>query len=393
MNILFVLYHDMTCNSASHVDGVARELCGMGCDCLVAAPGALAGIHRFQPLPYRTATFDEVLHDPRLFGDGRGPDLVHVWNPREVNRKFCARLAEQVPFRTVVHLEDNEEHIARTAVGEEAYARAAADPAWPDFPDSLSHPRRSREFLESADGATVLVEALGEKVPPRTPRVVFWPAVDRRVFHPRPRNDALRHELGIPPDTCVLTYHGNMHSANHAEVRGLYLAVALLRQSGVPARLLRVGSDYVPLTEEYRRWAAEFTVDFGYVVNRRRLTDILAAADVFVQPGTSDPFNDYRFPSKLPEFFAMGRPVVLPRANIGLVTRHLVDAYVLDEANGVAIAEAVARIARDADLAARLVRGARDFDAEHFSWRKSACALRDFYDRLAAGAADVCRAA
>ena len=46
---------------------------------------------------------------------------------------------------------------------------------------------------------------------------------------------------------------------------------------------------------------------------------LLVAADILVQPdGSPGPFNDYRFPSKLPDFFASGRPVVLPKTNIGL---------------------------------------------------------------------------
>ena len=38
MNVLFVLHNDMNCNSASHVDGVARELAERGHDCVVTVP-------------------------------------------------------------------------------------------------------------------------------------------------------------------------------------------------------------------------------------------------------------------------------------------------------------------------------------------------------------------
>ena len=41
-----------------------------------------------------------------------------------------------------------------------------------------------------------------------------------------------------------------------------------------------------------------------------------ALADVLVQPGRAGPFNDYRLPSKLPEFLSAGRPVVLPATNL-----------------------------------------------------------------------------
>jgi glycosyltransferase involved in cell wall biosynthesis len=382
---LFAIYNDLTCNSASHVDGVARELSGLGCDCLVATPATLAGIHRFQPLPYRTVIFDEVLQNPRLFSDGRGPDFLHVWNPREVNRKFRDRLAECVSFRTVIHLEDNEEHITRSSLGRQAFAQAVVGAFSGEFPEGLTHPRLSRGFMHEAAGFSLLIESLAEMIPREKPHMVFWPAADRRIFYPRPRNDTLREELGISPKTCVLTYHGNMHAANFSEIRSLYLAVALLSRSGVPAKLIRVGTNHVPLTDEYDRWAREFTIDLGYVVDRRRLTEILATADVFVQPGGSDPFNDYRFPSKLPEFFAMGKPVVLPKANIGLVTRHLEDAYLLEEANGPSICNAVIHIRSDPRLIERLSEGARAFEAAHFSWQKSARALLDFYLRLEDG--------
>ena len=42
MNVLFVLHNDMNCNSASHVDGVARELAGRGLDCVVTVPDPVA---------------------------------------------------------------------------------------------------------------------------------------------------------------------------------------------------------------------------------------------------------------------------------------------------------------------------------------------------------------
>jgi glycosyltransferase involved in cell wall biosynthesis len=382
MNILFVLYGDLACNSASHVDGVARELCARGETCVVAVPHNREGAHRFVPHPYRVVTFAEALARPLPFPGGRGPDLAHFWNPREVNRTFHAELASRCAFKTVIHLEDNEDHITRCMLGPQLYARAERGVFPGEFPATLSHPRRSRQFMAQADGFSLLIASLAEKVPAAAPRVVFWPATDAAIFHPRPRNDALRAELGISPETCVLTYHGNTHGANFHEVRSLYLAVALLNRRGVPARLIRLGTTYVEQPPEYHAWVAEFCVEMGFVVDRQRIADVLATADLYVQPGTSDPFNDYRFPSKVPEFFALGRPVVLPKTNVGLVTRHLTDAYVLEEANGAGICEAVARLWADPGLRERLSRGARAFSAAHFSWARSGEALARFYQRL-----------
>jgi glycosyltransferase involved in cell wall biosynthesis len=110
----------------------------------------------------------------------------------------------------------------------------------------------------------------------------------------------------------------------------------------------------------------------------------MALADIFVQPGVPDAFNDYRFPSKLPEFFALGRPVVLPRTNLGTALRHGVDAYVLDRADAAGIAGAVRALREDPALAERLARGATAYAAANFSWRRSAAALASFYAGLAA---------
>ena len=108
----------------------------------------------------------------------------------------------------------------------------------------------------------------------------------------------------------------------------------------------------------------------------------MALADFFVQPGAPDAFNDYRFPSKLPEFFALGRPVVLPRTNLGASLRHGTDAWVLDRADAAGIATAVRALRADPALAEKLSRGAAAYAAEHFSWARSAAALAKFHAAL-----------
>ena len=52
---------------------------------------------------------------------------------------------------------------------------------------------------------------------------------------------------------------------------------------------------------------------------------------MLIQPGRSDSFNDYRFPSKLPEALAQEVPVILPRCNLGLVLEDGVEALVTQD--------------------------------------------------------------
>ncbi|MFM9057612.1 MAG: glycosyltransferase [Planctomycetaceae bacterium] len=382
MNVIFALYESLACNSASHVDGLARELSRLGHDCIVALPEHLKDAERFAPMPYRIATYGQLLDQPPTFRDGRGPDIFHAWTPRERVRKFHDRLATSHGFRTVIHLEDNEEHIARIAMGESRWRAACAGRLPFVYPDHLTSPVHAPGFFSRASGVTLLIDRLAECMPVELPCRVFWPGIDRSIFHPRPRNDALRTTLGIGPQEIVLCYHGNMHPANRVEIRSLYLAVALLNRQGCPARLVRMGTDHVVHEPEYLRWAAEFTIQLGYVVDRRHVVDVLAMADVFVQPGTSDAFNDYRIPSKLPEFFALGRPVILPKANIGRLTRHLQDAFVLDEANGQNICAAIRTICSDATTADTLAEGAWLFSERNFKWDRSAAHVAGLYESL-----------
>jgi hypothetical protein len=100
-----------------------------------------------------------------------------------------------------------------------------------------------------------------------------------------------------------------------------------------------------------------------------------------VQPGRPGGFNDYRFPSKLPEFLATGRPVVLPATNLGRFLRDGEECVLLERGDALEIAAAVERILDDGALAARLARGAQAFAERTFSWADSARKLQAFYDR------------
>ena len=61
---------------------------------------------------------------------------------------------------------------------------------------------------------------------------------------------------------------------------------------------------------------------------------------------------------------AIGRPVVLPRTNLGASVRHGTDAYVLESANAEGIVRAVKELRRDRALSERLAAGIRAY------WRK-----------------------
>jgi glycosyltransferase involved in cell wall biosynthesis/2-polyprenyl-3-methyl-5-hydroxy-6-metoxy-1,4-benzoquinol methylase len=382
VNVLFSLYQNFSSNSANHVDGIARVLCAFGCDCIVAVPANPTEVQLMGQIPYKAATFEQVLSGDVHFDNNKPPEIVHFWTPREVNRRFYRQLLQKKPgFATVVHMEDNEELIAKSQL-RSAYDEYAAGLKTDGFPAHLSHPHHWKTFLAEADGVTVIIDALRKFVPQGKPCELIWPSTDEQNFYPRHINPTLRAELGVKPGHIVLAYHGNVHQANFREVRSLYLAVALLNREGSPTTLLRMGKDHIELDALYRRWSAEHSINVGFVPDRARLAEILSQADVFVQPGLCDVFNEYRFPSKIPDFFALGRPVILPRTNIGLVTVHGEEAYVLDEAAGPSIADAVKAIVGDQQLRQTLAAGARRFFDQNLGWGSATLQVLDLYRKL-----------
>lgn len=383
LNILFLLPGSFASNNALHAASLANELATAGHRCAIAVAHDLATISH-----HATPAFTALTHAAAAafrFPDGRSVDVIHAWTSCESVRRLAEQLRSASGARLVVHLEDNERQILAHRLGRDFAELEALRAAELDtlVPPDLAHPHRSREFLARADGITLITARLREFAPVAARCHTLWPAADARFFFPRPRPEEFRRALGIAAETTVLFYPGNVHAANAAEMRELYAAVTRLNDTGAPTLLLRTGLDTVDFLGAHAARAREHVLELGQILHHRHLPPLMALADIFVQPGAPDAFNDYRFPSKLPEFFALGRPVVLPRTNLGEQVRHGIDAYVLDRADAAGIAHAVRELRANPLLATRLADGAVQFAAEHFSWRRSAEALAKFYAALA----------
>ena len=384
LNILFVLYGSFDSNSALHVAALANELSRAGHAGIVAVPRDLSSLAHLHA-PRFTAVLHTDAASSLVFPDGRGPDLIHAWTTRENVRLLTQQLQRRTGAKVIVHLEDNEQEILALALRRPWAELSALSTAELDrlVPADLSHPHRSREFLAAADGITVIAEPLRAFVPAGRPVHLLWPAADARYFGSIPQPEAFRRLVKRRPDESLLFYHGNVHTANAAEVRELYAAVLQLNEAGVPVSLVRTGVDTVDFLGDLAPRVSPFVIALGQILHHRHLPPLMALADIFVQPGRDDAFNRYRFPSKLPEFFALGRPVVLPRTNLGCQLRHGTDAYVLEHADASGIADAITAIRQDPALSRTLAAGAVAFSNRHFSWHRSAEALAKFYAELA----------
>lgn len=384
MNIVILSHCNFQGNSAMHVFALAQQLVALGHECWVLVPDSPETVMLHGKPNFRIDTYDDALTARSPFTNGQDPDLVHAWTPREHVRRAAVALVERFDVPYLVHMEDHEEQIVADESPRLSFDEIAALPetAMEGVIGSLyrSHPGRARSFIAQAIGYTCLIEPLAEFAAPGQPTLTFWPGFDEGFAHAPPGRAALRQELGLKPDEKVILYSGNTHASIASDVAALYAAVGLLQRRGRKIRLIRTGWDHAELGFSLDARKAMGVVELGFVP-RETLPGLTYAADILVQPGKVNAFNDYRFPSKLPEFLVSGRPVILPNSNIGL---HLNSDQVvkLGSSDPFDIADRIEQVLDLPDSGAALGAAGRRFAEEHLTWARAAASLEDFYKTL-----------
>ncbi len=387
MNILFVNYGDFTTNSLNHIGGFANVLSARGHACAVAVPANPESIAAVADPLFIPALYADVLALPALFPDGRPADVIHAWTSREGVRKFIVayQRAMPQPVPLIVHLEDNEEHLISTWARQSTAELLELDAAALDalVVDALPHPVRSRTMLHLADAVTVIVDRLREHVPATVVAELLEPGIDPALYRPQAAAPSRRTELGLGADERVIVFTGSNTFANEPEMRELYVAVRLLNQRGIPTRLVRTGFNSSHFLKGVPADVQAHVLDLGFVA-KAELPGLLALADVLVQPGRPGAFNDYRLPSKLPEFLASGRPVILPPTNVALALHDGVEALFLQRGTPEDIADCCERIFRDPALGRQLGEAGAAFARRRFDLAARTDGLEALYRRVTA---------
>jgi glycosyltransferase involved in cell wall biosynthesis len=384
MNILIVNYSNFNTNSAIQIAFLANALVDIGVEVIVCVEKNIETAKNIENFKFGTITWKQAKKRNFGFSNGLGPSLVHAWTPRESVRQVVEAIVSETGCPYIVHLEDNEEKITSDTLGIsfEQLKTVSQEQLNLLISPHLSHPLRYRHFLEQASGISVLLERLLDFKPLSLPSCVFWPAFNYEILSLTEETYLeARVSLGFKKEDFLVVYPGNVHNSNRDEVRSLYLAVSLLNQRGFNVYLLRFGTNYVPLFEEVFDFITPYCTEVGFRPHSEVIS-ALGAADALVQPGTSNDFNDYRFPSKLPEFFASGRPVLLPKTNIGHHVKHQVNAILLKRGNALEIADSLELLIVNKEYRDRIGSAGKKFAIENFSWQRSASVLYHFYQEI-----------
>jgi len=388
MRLVIVYFGPFDVNSAIQAFHFGNDLTELGWEVTLAGRGDPERIRVVGEPRFECVTHHELAaRAATLRREGEGT-IVMAWTPREPVRRATRPFADLgIPY--VVHLEDNEDYLLAAQVGHTAAELRRLPLTEQDriAPPDLAHPTHGLEFLRMAAGLTMITEELNEFNVAGRPHHVARPGIDARLFRPDLEPPLTREQLGIRPEEFVLVYHGTVHYANQHEMLSLYLAVHLLARRGRDVRLVRLGDTALGGVDPRSFGALRHGVVELGVVDWRQVPGYLALADGFVQPGAPDDFNRYRLPSKLPEFLAMGRPVVLPRCNIGNDLADGRNALLLERGDALEIAACIETLLDDRELASRLGEGARKFALEELNWEDNSVRLAAFLREMLAARA------
>lgn len=202
--------------------------------------------------------------------------------------------------------------------------------------------------------------------------------VDAGRYPPRPGDPEIRRRLGAAPGELLVGMVGGLRVMKGHRV--MVEAAGRLEPEQLPLRFAVVGrgSQEAPLREALRRARLEgrFTLA-GFASD---LPAVLDALDVALYvPLESDGMSRVVW-----EYLAAGRPLIASR--VGAVAETLVDgehALLVHAGDADALASALRRLARDADLRRRLGEAGRHLVGARYSGARVAAALEEHYRRLA----------
>ena len=219
------------------------------------------------------------------------------------------------------------------------------------------------------------------KVPPEKISVVEN-GVDTELFNPDGKRTEIRRTLGVE-GKFVVSYIGTIGMAHGLET--VLEAASQLRQSGkVFFLFVGEGAEKEKIISRAREQGLN---NVGFVDQQRRedIPAYICASDVCLVPLRKSELFTTVLPTKLLEFMACGRPVIL--GVDGLARRVVQDAsagIVVEPENATELAQAIRTLAADADLCATLGRNGRHYVSQNFTRRHTAEAYMRVLQKLVA---------
>lgn len=381
-----VSYMDFSGPGSTHMYHFAGELSSMGHDLFLTVygdPQSVELMHKAPEFPVRKVEFDDLFMKRSLVRELSEfrPQIVHLWTPRNVPSRVGLELKYRFGTRIVIHYEDDEDYLVRY-YGEghfetfEDMLKDLRDPGnWP-----WKVPVFSTLANRYADCFTAICPAFIERLKRQWGKEahLLYPGVDTDRFSP----DAEPTKSSLPFETegrRLLLYSGSIGAVH--EFPQLLQTVHILKKKRPEVLLLHIGRNLI--RDETDRLIRELDLQNNVIflgpVEHRKIHAYLALGEILLQSGRPGEFNRYRLPSKLPEYLAMGKPVVCFHEGIGREfadRKHVLKTYTSDPEE---MAEKIEELLDDATLRKTLSENSRAKAVELFNWRRNAGVLAKVY--------------
>lgn len=201
--------------------------------------------------------------------------------------------------------------------------------------------------------------------------------VDPELFKPGSGGKQVRVQLGLTPEEIAVGFVGTFSYWHGVEV--LKNAILRLRHSGAPVRFrfLLIGDG--PLRAEMREGLGDAEADGSVIftgpIPHQQVVSYLDACDILVSPHLPMPDGEAFFgsPTKLFEYMAMGKAIVASNLDqLAQVLQNDRSALLVQPGEPDELASAIANLASDPDLRARLGANARMAAVQQHTWVRNA---------------------
>ena len=355
----------------------AQALIANNIHCLVAVPDAVYGsedqyvswIPKLSPY-FEVVSYSKLLEHSlyHLSAKSNGAAVIHAWSNDlpviELISKI--RFAKDTPL--IGHLGKPEDE----SVGSETKD-------WRKVRDMLS--ATAKRMFPNVNGVTFSFS--GDEIEEESDVLNIAPQVDERLFYPRPRNAKVRADLGISDSQCLVVYPESYLNASKDVFSKVQEAIDILDRQGKQIVLVGFGKAEYSFIDKNN--SATFIKQLGWL-QRKKIPEILAAADILYFPGSENVTAEGGVSATLAEFFAMGRPVVMPHLFIGGKgdLEHKKNAWLLvPDSEATALAAAWDQLSTNKKLAQRLSIEAMFFYRENLATESSGQLLSFYQHTLA----------
>jgi glycosyltransferase involved in cell wall biosynthesis len=233
-----------------------------------------------------------------------------------------------------------------------------------------------------ANSLTVINGALQQRAQERfaAPIHLLPVGASSDLIKPLPKKE-MRRRFNLPEDAPIAVHTG-LAPYDIPYLAHAFVEVARRR----PGALLVMAGRRFPTLESIigRAGCSNQLVRLG-MLDRTRLSQIMACADVLLLPYTNSSVNVYRYPNKLGDYLCAGRPIVTNRTgDLGrLVTQERVGLATDDTAQS--FAGAIQQLFDDPILAQEMGDRGRALAESKLDWRFLAAGLERFYDETIRG--------